>query len=103
MPTYSYKAITPPGVAKEGTLEAASEAQAVENLNAQGLIPIKISAGKAAQRGIILPPPTKSRRVCLPVNTLASRHHGAYPANVYHVESGAAVGSCSGYLAGNQR
>lgn len=51
MPTYSYKAITPQGVAKEGTLEAASEAQAAENLNAQGLIPIKISAGKTAAAG----------------------------------------------------
>jgi general secretion pathway protein F len=48
MPTYSYKAITPQGVAKEGRLEAANEAQAAENLNAQGLIPIKIVAGKAA-------------------------------------------------------
>ncbi|WGZ93729.1 MAG: type II secretion system F family protein [Candidatus Thiothrix putei] len=48
MPTYSYKAITPQGVAKEGTLEATNEAQAAESLNAQGLIPIKISAGKSA-------------------------------------------------------
>ncbi|MGB3916898.1 type II secretion system F family protein [Thiothrix litoralis] len=48
MPAYSYKAITPQGVAKEGVLEAASEAQAAENLHAQGLIPIKIVAGKAA-------------------------------------------------------
>lgn len=46
MPTYSYKAITPQGVAKEGRLEAANEAQAAESLNAQGLIPIKIEAGK---------------------------------------------------------
>ncbi len=48
MAAYSYKAITPQGVAKEGILEAASEAQAAENLHAQGLIPVKISAGKAA-------------------------------------------------------
>ncbi|QQZ28422.1 type II secretion system F family protein [Thiothrix subterranea] len=48
MPTYSYKAITLQGVAKEGRLEAANEAQAAESLNAQGLIPIKIVAGKAA-------------------------------------------------------
>ncbi|SDZ78062.1 general secretion pathway protein F [Thiothrix caldifontis] len=48
MPTYSYKAITPQGVAKEGTLEATNEAQAAESLHTQGLIPIKISAGKVA-------------------------------------------------------
>ncbi|MDD5392214.1 MAG: type II secretion system F family protein [Thiothrix sp.] len=47
MPAYSYKAITPAGVAKEGMLEAANEALVVENLHAQGLIPIKILAGKA--------------------------------------------------------
>lgn len=46
MPTYSYKAITPQGVAKEGRLEAANESQAAESLNAQGLIPIKIEAWK---------------------------------------------------------
>ena len=47
MPTYSYKAITPAGIAKEGTLEAANEATVVESLHAQGLIPVKIHAGKA--------------------------------------------------------
>jgi general secretion pathway protein F len=48
MPAYSYKAITPAGVAKEGVLEAANEALVVENLHAQGLIPIKVQAGKAS-------------------------------------------------------
>lgn len=48
MPAYSYKAITPAGVSKEGVLEAASEAQVVENLHAQGLIPVKVMAGKAS-------------------------------------------------------
>lgn len=51
MPAYSYKAITPAGVAKEGVLEAASETQVVENLHAQGLIPVKIMAGKAGATG----------------------------------------------------
>lgn len=48
MPAYSYKAITPQGVPKEGMLEAASEALAAESLNAQGLIPIRILASKSA-------------------------------------------------------
>jgi general secretion pathway protein F len=47
MPAYSYKAITPAGVAKEGMLEAANEAQVIENLHKQGLIPIKVLVGKA--------------------------------------------------------
>ena len=47
MPTFSYKAITPTGAAKEGVLEAASEAQVLESLHAQGLIPVKIQAGRA--------------------------------------------------------
>lgn len=51
MPAYSYKAITPAGVAKEGVLEAASETQVVENLHAQGLIPVRIMAGKAGATG----------------------------------------------------
>ena len=46
MPTFSYKAITPTGAAKEGVLEAASEAQVLESLHAQGLIPVKIQAGR---------------------------------------------------------
>ncbi|MBU0656605.1 MAG: type II secretion system F family protein [Gammaproteobacteria bacterium] len=51
MPAYSYKAITPAGVSKEGVLEATSENQVVENLHAQGLIPVKIIAGKGAGAG----------------------------------------------------
>ena len=47
MPTYSYKAITPAGVSKDGVLDAASEALVVESLHAQGLIPVKIMVGKA--------------------------------------------------------
>lgn len=47
MPTFSYKAITPMGAPKEGVLEAASEAQVLESLHAQGLIPVKIQAGRA--------------------------------------------------------
>ncbi|MEB4591159.1 type II secretion system F family protein [Candidatus Thiothrix sp. Deng01] len=51
MAAYSYKAITPGGVAKEGVMEAASEALVVESLHAQGLIPVKIQAGKSAVGG----------------------------------------------------
>ncbi len=48
MATYSFKAITPTGAAKEGVLEAASEAQVLESLHAQGLIPIKIQQGRVS-------------------------------------------------------
>lgn len=51
MAAYSYKAITPGGAAKEGMMEAASEALVVESLHAQGLIPVKIQAGKSAAGG----------------------------------------------------
>lgn len=51
MPAYSYKAVTPQGVTKEGILEAPSETLAAESLHAQGLIPVKIQAGKAAAGG----------------------------------------------------
>lgn len=49
MPLYSYKAVTPAGATQEGSLEAANEALAVEGLHAQGLIPLSIHLGKAAQ------------------------------------------------------
>lgn len=48
MPTFSYTAITASGVTQEGALEAASEAQVVESLHAQGLIPVRILAGQKA-------------------------------------------------------
>ncbi|QTR54107.1 type II secretion system F family protein [Thiothrix unzii] len=48
MPAYSFKAITPAGVSKTGTLEAANEAFVVESLHAQGLIPLKIQSLKAS-------------------------------------------------------
>lgn len=51
MPTYSYKAVTPAGLSKEGILEAAGENQVVESLHAQGLIPVKIQVGKAIGAG----------------------------------------------------
>lgn len=47
MPLYSYQAITAAGVSKDGTLEAGSEMQVVDSLQAQGLIPLKITLGKA--------------------------------------------------------
>lgn len=48
MPLYSYQAITAAGVSKDGTLEASSEMQVVDSLQAQGLIPVKITLGKVA-------------------------------------------------------
>jgi general secretion pathway protein F len=61
MALYNYKAITAAGLAQEGTLEAASEAQAAENLNSQGLIPLKIQVSKTASSA--QNPATKSRRL----------------------------------------
>lgn len=46
MPTYSFKAVSPAGVAKEGSLEASNEQQALEQIHSQGLIPVKIQLGK---------------------------------------------------------
>lgn len=47
MPAYSFKAVTSAGVSKTGILDAASEACVVENLHAQGLIPLKIQLVQA--------------------------------------------------------
>ncbi|MEZ5536079.1 MAG: type II secretion system F family protein [Thiolinea sp.] len=42
MALFNYKAITPDGTPQEGSLEASGEAQAIENLNRQGLIPLQV-------------------------------------------------------------
>lgn len=47
MPAFEYKAITPAGEAKQGTLEANHEAQALELLHKQGLIPIRVTVQKS--------------------------------------------------------
>ena len=47
MPQFSYKAISPVGESIEATVEAASEAQLIERLSAEGLIPIVINTGLA--------------------------------------------------------
>ena len=49
MPQYSYKAVKLSGEAVESNIEAASEAQAIEQLQAQGLIPVKVVAAKGAK------------------------------------------------------
>lgn len=46
MPHYNYKAVKFSGEAVESTIEAASETQAIEQLQAQGLIPVKVMAAK---------------------------------------------------------
>ncbi|PID48784.1 MAG: type II secretion protein F [Proteobacteria bacterium] len=54
MALFDYKAITAVGVSKEGSLEAGNEAQAIEALHAQGLIPLQLvpaKAGKAVKSG----------------------------------------------------
>lgn len=48
MPTFSYSAITAAGVSQNGSMDASNEAQVVESLHAQGLIPVKIQQGAAA-------------------------------------------------------
>jgi len=47
MPQFSYQAITPTGETQTGSVEAVSEAQLLERLNAEGLIPIVINTGSA--------------------------------------------------------
>lgn len=49
MPQYNYKAVKFSGEAVENTIEAASEAQAIEQLQAQGLIPVKVIAAKGTK------------------------------------------------------
>ncbi len=49
MPQYSYKAVKLSGEAVDGSIDAASEAQAIEQLQAQGLIPVKVVAAKGAK------------------------------------------------------
>ncbi|MFN3785485.1 MAG: type II secretion system F family protein, partial [Thiothrix sp.] len=48
MPLYSYQAVTTAGIRKDGTLEASSEMQVVDSLQAQGLIPVNITLSKTA-------------------------------------------------------
>ncbi len=49
MPQFSYKAITPSGEQKTGSMDAPSEAKVVENLTAEGLIPVTINKGSEKQ------------------------------------------------------
>ena len=49
MPQFSYKAITPAGEQKIGEMDAPSEAKVVENLSAEGLIPVTIKKGTSKQ------------------------------------------------------
>ncbi len=99
MPAYSYKAITPQGVPKEGVLDAASEAQAAENLHAQGLIPIKILAGKAAWQYNRCQ--QKIRQTVRQQKSQPARHHGDNPANVYHAQGRVAARSRPRHSVGN--
>ncbi|MGB0846881.1 MAG: type II secretion system F family protein [Thiolinea sp.] len=46
MALYSYQAITSDGAPQDGSMEAAGEAQVIESLNAQGLIPLKVFTGR---------------------------------------------------------
>ena len=51
MALYSYQAVGPDGAAQDGSMEAASEAQVIESLNAQGLIPLQVFTGAGATAG----------------------------------------------------
>lgn len=101
MATYSFKAITPTGAAKEGSLEAASEAQVLESLHAQGLIPIKIQQGRVSAASNDNQAKPKTAVVCTKKGQ-TRRHYGADAANVIHVACWATVGSGVGYLVRNQ-
>ncbi len=47
MALFEYKAITSAGVPQHGTLEASSQQQVIEQLNRQGLMPVKVAPAKA--------------------------------------------------------
>ena len=49
MALYSYQAITPDGAPQDGAMDASSEAQVIESLNGQGLIPLKVFIGGGSQ------------------------------------------------------
>lgn len=49
MPQFTYKAISPAGEAKNGTMDAPSEAKVIENLTAEGLIPVSVRKGTEAK------------------------------------------------------
>ncbi|HPQ94514.1 MAG: type II secretion system F family protein [Thiothrix sp.] len=51
MALFEYTAVTPAGERRQGTLEAAAEHQALENLYAQGLIPVKVALAKGGSTG----------------------------------------------------
>lgn len=59
MTLFNYKAIAADGVPQEGSLEASSEAQAIENLNKQGLIPLQVFSGTG---GVAAPVKKKVKR-----------------------------------------
>jgi len=48
MPLFEYKAVSAAGANKSGTMEANSEAQVIESLHSQGLIPVKVMPVKGA-------------------------------------------------------
>ena len=48
MTLYNYQAVSADGMAQDGTMEAGSEAQVIESLNAQGLIPLQVFIGAGA-------------------------------------------------------
>lgn len=49
MPSFDYKAVNLQGETQEGTLEAPNQAQALEQLQRQGLIPVRVKAGKGGK------------------------------------------------------
>lgn len=62
MTLFNYKAIAADGVPQEGSLEAANEAQAIETLNKQGLIPLQVLSGAG---GAAAPAKKKAKRSLL--------------------------------------
>lgn len=51
MPTFRYKAVTPPGEVLEGLMEAASQAAVIDHLRGQGLLPIRAEERGAGSLG----------------------------------------------------
>ena len=48
MPLYTYRAVTPAGDVSSGELEAANEAEIVDRLRDQGLLPMQVAQSLAA-------------------------------------------------------
>jgi general secretion pathway protein F len=62
MPSFQYRAVTPAGEISDGEIDAASEAEIIERLRDQGLMPMRIAALHARAGGTVATRGTAARR-----------------------------------------